>query len=90
MCNEFAQERAWKAYCEEMAREAIEIITPNHPDLPFGSVHPSDNATIVRAVPGGAALELMPWGWVPQGRKGLIINVRSEGRRDHRRLEDWR
>lgn len=82
MCNEFAQERAWKAYCDEMQREALTIITPEQPNLPFGSVRPSDNAAIVRAVPGGAALELMPWGWTPGSGKGLIINVRAEGRCD--------
>lgn len=83
MCNEFAQERAYKAYCELMQREALGIISPTHePELPFGSIHPSDPAVIVSAAVAGSVLELIPWGWPPRGGKGLVINVRSEGRSD--------
>ena len=41
MCNEFAQERAWREYSEMMQREALKIINPEQPDLPIGSIRPS-------------------------------------------------
>lgn len=83
MCNEFAQERAYREYCELMQREALDIVN-DQPDLPvpFGSVHPSERAAIIRAAPGGSMLELIPWGWTPYSGKGLVINVQSEKRRD--------
>jgi putative SOS response-associated peptidase YedK len=82
MCNEFAQERAWRLYCEVMAAEALEITHAAPDSLPNGSVHPSEQAAIIRAAPGGSRLDLTPWGWPPAGGKGLVINVRSENRRD--------
>lgn len=82
MCNEFAQERAWKAYCEMMAREALEIVSAELPELPHGSIHPSERAAIIVAAPGGARLDLVPWGWPLRAGKGLVINVRSETRKD--------
>jgi putative SOS response-associated peptidase YedK len=82
VCNEFAQERAWKAYCEMMAREALDVITPEQPDLPFGSIHPSERALVISAAPGGAALELLPWGWKKIDAKGLILWLKAENRRD--------
>jgi putative SOS response-associated peptidase YedK len=82
VCNEFAQERAFRAYCELMEREALDICSDEPPTLPFGSVHPSEPAVIISAAPGGSVLELIEWGWPPRHGNGLIINVRSEGRRD--------
>jgi len=84
MCNEFAQEKTWQDYCELMAREAVEIFSEPPPELPFGSIRPSEHATVMGvAVGGGARLELLPWGWTPgPGGKGLVINIRSEARRD--------
>jgi putative SOS response-associated peptidase YedK len=84
MCNEFAQEKTWEQYCELMAREAAEIFSEPPPELPFGSIHPSEPAAILAASPaGGTRLELIPWGWTPAaGGKGLIINIQSEKRRD--------
>ena len=49
MCNEFAQERAWRAYCEMMAREALEIVSDEATTLPSGSVRPSEHAASSRA-----------------------------------------
>ena len=46
MCNEFAQERAWREYSEMMQREALKIITPEPPDLPLGSIRPSERVRI--------------------------------------------
>lgn len=82
MCNEFAQERAWKAYCQMMQQEAIEVVTPEQPDLPLGSVKPSEQALVVSAAPGGVALDLLPWGWRKQDGKGLILWLRAENRKD--------
>ncbi len=84
MCNEFAQEKTWDQYCELMAREAAEIFSDPPPDLPFGSIHPSEPAAILAAgTEGGTRLELIPWGWTPPaGGRGLVINIRSETRRD--------
>ncbi|HLZ84118.1 MAG TPA: SOS response-associated peptidase family protein [Caulobacteraceae bacterium] len=89
MCNEFAQEKTWEQYCELMARGAAEIFSEPPPDLPFGSIRPSERAAILGAGPpgsggGGAGtrLELIPWGWTPPGGKGLVINIQSEKRRD--------
>lgn len=83
MCNEFTQERAYKSYCEMMQREALDIIAPQEdPELPFGSVHPSEPAAIVSAAQGGSVLDLLLWGWPPYRGSGLVINVRSEGRTD--------
>jgi len=88
MCNEFTQEKTWHDYCGLMAREAAEIFSEPPPQLPFGSIHPSERAAILAAAPqasgtgGGTRLELLPWGWTPAGGKGLIINIQSEKRRD--------
>jgi putative SOS response-associated peptidase YedK len=82
VCNEFAQERAWREYCEQMAREALEIISDEPLEMPFGSVRPSERAAILSAAPGGSKLELLPWGWPPYAGKGLVINLRSEKRKD--------
>ena len=60
MCNEFAQERAWREYSEMMQREALKIITPEPPDLPLGSIRPSEHALVVSGAPGGIALDLLP------------------------------
>ncbi|MDB5480430.1 MAG: hypothetical protein JWO83_1483 [Caulobacteraceae bacterium] len=88
MCNEFAQEKTWEQYCELMAREAAEIFSEPPPDLPFGSIRPSERAAILSAAQGSGMegrtqLELLPWGWTPPGGgKGLVINIQSEKRRD--------
>jgi putative SOS response-associated peptidase YedK len=82
VCNEFAQERAWREYCEMMAREALEIVSNEPPQLPTGSVRPSERAAILSAAPGGSKLELLAWGWPPYTGKGLVINLRSEKRKD--------
>lgn len=82
MCNEFAQERAWKAYCEMMALEAVKVVTPEPPELPFGARRPSEEALVIRAAPGGVALDLALWGWKKFDGKGLILWIRSENRRD--------
>ena len=82
MCNEFAQERAWREYCEIMAREALGIISDEPPELPSGSIHPSERAAIISAASGGSRLDLVPWGWTPYSGKGLVINIQSEKRRD--------
>jgi putative SOS response-associated peptidase YedK len=84
MCNEFAQEKTWEQYCELMAREAAEIFSEPPPELPYGSIRPSERAAILTAPTGGGTrLELLPWGWPPPGGgKGLVINIQSEKRRD--------
>ena len=82
MCNEFAQELAWNAYCEMMQREALAIVSEEPDYLPNGSVHPSERAAIIQAAPGGSRLELMTWGWTPYGGKGLVLTVQSEKRND--------
>ena len=84
MCNEFAQEKTWEQYVELMAREAAEIFSDPPPELPFGSIRPSEQAAILAASPGGGTrLDLIPWGWTPPGGgKGLVINIQSEKRRD--------
>jgi len=83
MCNEFAQERAWKAYCEMMQREALDIITPELPELPFTATRrPTDPALIIRAAPGGVALDLMRWGIPKSGAKAPLLWLQSESRRD--------
>jgi len=82
MCNEFSQEKVWRDYCEMMAGEALDIVSDEPPDLPAGSVRPSERAAILGAAPGGSRLDLLPWGWTPSGGKGLIINIQSEKRRD--------
>ena len=67
-----------------MAREAAEIYSEAPGELPFGSIRPSENAAILSAGQGGGTrLDLLPWGWTPgAGGRGLVINVRSETRRD--------
>jgi putative SOS response-associated peptidase YedK len=89
MCNEFAQEKTWEHYCELMARAAAEIVSEPPPELPFGSIRPSERAAILSAGVGGSGraegtrLDLIPWGWTPPvGGKGLVINIQSEKRRD--------
>ena len=82
MCNEFAQERAWREYCELMAREALGIVSDEPPELPSGSIRPSERAAIISAASGGSRLDLVPWGWTPYSGKGLVINIQSEKRRD--------
>jgi putative SOS response-associated peptidase YedK len=85
MCNEFAQEKTWDQYCELMAGEASGIFSEPPPDLPFGSIRPSESAAILSAgrEGGGTRLDLLPWGWTPgAGGRGLVINIRSEARRD--------
>jgi putative SOS response-associated peptidase YedK len=82
MCNLFAQERAWIAYREIMQAEALAIISAELDALPFGEIRPSERAAVISAVPGGSILEAPAWGWAPHGGKGLVINVRSEGRKD--------
>lgn len=83
MCNEFAQERAWRAYCDLMRREALAIIG-DQPELPLpsGSVRPSERAAIIMADGAGSRLDLIPWGWDTLSGKGLVTNVRSGIRHD--------
>ena len=59
-----------------------DIVSDEPPELPFGSIHPSERASIISAAPGGSRLDLVPWGWPPRDGKGLVINVRSETRRN--------
>ena len=43
VCNEFAQERAWRAYCEMMSREALSIVSAKclgPPYIAWGSTAP--------------------------------------------------
>jgi putative SOS response-associated peptidase YedK len=83
MCNEFAQERAWREYSEMMQREALKIITPELPDLPFTATRrPTDPALVIRAAPGGVALDIIKWGWPKPGSKRPILWLQSEHRRD--------
>lgn len=82
MCNEWAQERAWRAYCEMMAREALDIQNSEPLELPFGSMRPSDPAPIIVGTPGGSRLELIRWGWPKADGKGLLLNVQGEKRHD--------
>src|SRR5271154_4195712 len=85
MCNEFAQEKTWDQYCELMAGEAAGIFSEPPPDLPFGSIRPSESAAILSAgrEEGGTRLDILPWGWTPGAAgRGLVINIRSETRRD--------
>jgi len=83
MCNEFAQERAWKAYCEMMAREDVKVVTPELPELPFtANRRPTDPALVIRAAPGGVAMELMRWGVPKPGSKRPLLWMQGEKRRD--------
>jgi putative SOS response-associated peptidase YedK len=94
MCNEFAQEKTWQDYVELMGREAAELFSEAPEALPFGSIRPSERAAVLRAPPlsgvmqgsgegAGTRLDLLPWGWAPPGGgRGLVINIRSENRRD--------
>jgi putative SOS response-associated peptidase YedK len=82
MCNEFAQERAWREYSEMMQREALKIITPEQPDLPLGSIRPSEKALVFTGAADGLALDLLPWGWKNADGKGLVLWLRSENRKD--------
>jgi putative SOS response-associated peptidase YedK len=80
MCNLQDHYQAWDAYAEFM-REIAPLRGPPI-DLPQGPVRPSELTPIVSAEADGTRLELLPWGWKPASGKGLVINLRSEGRRD--------
>jgi putative SOS response-associated peptidase YedK len=82
MCNETAQERAWKAYCEMMSRQDMPIISDEPPELPFGPIRPSERAAVISAAPGGSTLEVLPWGWKKADAKGLVLWIRAKNRRD--------
>lgn len=87
MCNEYDQ-ILWKAYCEMMQGLEWGVGTPVRlPDLPIpveaeGKVKPSDLAGIISLGADWLTAEAVRWGWPPAHGKGLVINVRSENRRD--------
>jgi putative SOS response-associated peptidase YedK len=80
MCNLQDHYQAWDAYAEFM-RDIAPLRGPPV-DLPQGPVRPSEPTPIVTADGEGSRLELLPWGWKPASGKGLVINLRSEGRRE--------
>lgn len=80
MCNLQDHYQAWDAYAEYM--RGIAPLRSRPIELPQGPVRPSEATPIVSAEAEGARLELLSWGWRPAGGKGLVINLRSESRRD--------
>src|SRR5262249_14799777 len=81
MCNlHEQQERAWAAFVDEM--RALGPMLSEPVEIPSGQIHPSEPSAVVSAAPGGARADLLTWGWKPASGRGLIINIRSEGRRD--------
>lgn len=80
MCNLQDHYQAWDAYAELM--RAIAPLGGEPIDLPFGPIRPSEATPIISATADGSRLDLVPWGWKPANGKGLVINLRSEGRGD--------
>jgi putative SOS response-associated peptidase YedK len=80
VCNLQDHYQAWNAYAELM--RAIAPLGGEPIDLPFGAIHPSEATPIVSGTTEGSRLDLLPWGWTPATGKGLVINLRSEGRND--------
>ena len=80
MCNLQDHYQAWDAYAEYM--RDIAPLRGRPIALPQGPVRPSEPTPVVFAEGDGSRLELLPWGWKPASGKGLVINLRSENRRD--------
>jgi len=80
VCNLQDHYQAWDTYAEFMREIAPLLGTAI--DLPHGPVRPSEPTPILSAEAGGSKLELLSWGWKPANGKGLVINLRSENRRD--------
>jgi putative SOS response-associated peptidase YedK len=81
MCNLYEHYLAWDDYARLMQGQALGIAS-DPLELPFGLIHPSEVSPVFTDGGSGVRLDLMTWGWVPTGGKGLVINVRSETRRD--------
>lgn len=85
MCNDFGNRVTYREYVEAFERQNLRVIfpppggAPNYP--PLEEIWPTDSAPMVRAVPGGVAIEPVRWGLTPGRPKGPpVINMRSEGR----------
>jgi putative SOS response-associated peptidase YedK len=81
MCNLYEHYLAWDDYARLMQGEALGVVS-DPLELPFAQIHPSEFSPVIRADDAGTRLDLVKWGWVPTGGKGLVINVRSETRHD--------
>jgi putative SOS response-associated peptidase YedK len=80
VCNLQDHYQAWDAYAEFM--RDVAPLRGEPMILPSGPIRPSERTPIVSAFGDGARLDLLAWGWKPPSGKGLVINVRSENRRD--------
>lgn len=81
MCNIYEHDLSWTEYSAHM--QAVELGLVGDPiEVETRAIRPSEPTPVVRAFDGASRMDLLNWGWTPAGRPGLIINIRSEGRRD--------
>ena len=81
MCNIYEHKLSWAEYSAHM--RAVKLGLVGEPvEVEPRPVRPSEPAPVVRADPEGARFCLLKWGWSAPGRPGLVINIRSEGRKD--------
>ncbi len=85
MCNDFGNRIAYRDYVEAFSHLRLPLVFPTAdaaPNLqPRDEIWPTDPALVIRAVPGGVALEERRWGLAPSRPKArAVINLRSEGR----------
>jgi putative SOS response-associated peptidase YedK len=83
MCNDIEQQIAYRAYCEAMQAEALQIPTDQRElDLPEAKhVRIRDLGAVIHTAGNGVKLSQMGWGF-PPARPGAapVFNFRSEGR----------
>ncbi|HEX5775374.1 MAG TPA: SOS response-associated peptidase family protein [Caulobacteraceae bacterium] len=78
MCNIYEHDLSWADYSAHMAAVDMGVVG-ERVEMPARQMRPSEPAPVIR---GDGRLEMLKWGWSSPGRPGLVINIRSEGRRD--------
>jgi putative SOS response-associated peptidase YedK len=83
VCNDFARQIEWEAYCHAMAAAGLGLPATAHPAQlpPADDVRVNDTTPIMRVAANTVELALMQWGFAPARPGGPpVFNFRSEGR----------
>ena len=83
MCNDFARQIEWEAYCRAIAAAELGLPATAHAAQlpPAADVRVNDTTPIMRAAGNTVELAPMQWGFAPARPNGPpVFNFRSEGR----------
>ncbi|MEO8812147.1 MAG: SOS response-associated peptidase [Caulobacteraceae bacterium] len=83
MCNDYGVDIPFSLFVDAFREAGLALAVPEAiPNLePRDEIWPTETAPVIRAAPGGVALDQMRWGLSGSNPKGgPVINMRGEGR----------